>query len=85
MFRNTIVVLAAAFALGGSAISSDAFAHGSGYGGRNGNHVAGDFRAGRTAVDGCYGGHDGRVVPGDQRGDVWHHWGAYYGPMIGIP
>ncbi len=22
---------------------------------------------------------------GNQRGDVWGHWGAYYGPMISVP
>jgi hypothetical protein len=22
---------------------------------------------------------------GYRRGDVWGHWGAYYGPMISVP
>jgi hypothetical protein len=98
MFRKTIVVLAITLALGGSALSSNAFARGGGYGGRSGlgegdfrgNHFAGASRGGRTAGDG-YGGYGGRVsglrggFHEDRRGDVWHHWGAYYGPMIGIP
>jgi hypothetical protein len=93
MFRKTTVVLAIALVLGGSALSSNAFARGGGDDGYNGigeggfrrNHFPGARR------DDSYRGYDGRVsglrggFPGDQRGDMWHHWGAYYGPMISIP
>jgi hypothetical protein len=102
MLRKTIGVLAITLVLGGSALSSSAFARGGGYGGGGGpgeggfrgNHFAGAF-GGRTVGNG-YGGYGGRVsglrdglhrggFHGYRRGDVWGHWGAYYGPMISVP
>jgi hypothetical protein len=32
----------------------------------------------------CYGNGPGGLH-GDADGDVWGHWGAYYGPMIHVP
>src|SRR5258705_11242898 len=98
MLRKTMVVLAVAVVLGGSALSSSAFARGGGYGGGSnlggrgfrGDHFAGAFGDGRTVGNG-YGGYSGRVsglrggFHGYRRGDVWGHWGAYYGPMISVP
>jgi hypothetical protein len=70
-----IFVLAIALALGSSALSTSAFAHG----GRFGCRTAG----------GGYGGYSGRVSSldggfhyGYGHRDVWGHWGGYYGPMI---
>jgi hypothetical protein len=97
MLRKTMVVLATTLVLGGSALSSSAFARGVDYGGGGpggggfrGNHFAGAFRGDRTIGDG-YSGYRGRVSDlrggfnGDRRGDVWGHWGTYYGPMISVP
>src|SRR5437899_1246693 len=92
MSRKTVVVVAMTLVLGGSALSSSAFARG-GYGsgreagGFRGDHFSGAFRDGH-AVGGRYA---GRVsgLPGGfrryQHRDVWGHWGAYYGPMISVP
>jgi hypothetical protein len=84
MLRNTMAALAIALLLGSSAHPTSAFA-------RNGgdNHLAGGFRGARVPGDG-YGGYDDRArahglrgrFHGDRHGDVWGHWGAYYGPMI---
>jgi hypothetical protein len=97
MLRKPMVVLAVTLILGGSALSSSAFARRGGYGGGGlggrgfrGDHSAGAFGVGRTVGDG-YGGYSGRIsglrggFHGYRRGDVWGHWGAYYGPMISIP
>jgi hypothetical protein len=98
MLRKTMVVLATTLVLGGSALSSSAFARGGDYGGGGGpggggfrgNHFAGAFRGDRTVGDG-YSGYRGRVSDlrdrfnGYRRGDVWGHWGTYYGPMISVP
>jgi hypothetical protein len=81
MLRKTIVVLAVAFALDGSALSTNAFAKGSSFG--------------RGTLAGGYAYHSDRVSNFhrellDSRGrgyqrDPWGHWGAYYGPMTGVP
>jgi hypothetical protein len=76
MFCKTMTALVIALALGSSALCTSAFARGGG--GLGGGHVA----------RGGYGGYGGRVNSlhggsnGYGRGDVWGHWGAYYGPMI---
>ena len=96
MLHKTMVVLATTLVLGGSALSTSAFARDGGYGaglgpdGFRGNHFAGAFKRGRTVGDGR-GSHAGRVrglrggLHGDRRGDVWGHWGEYYGPMVSVP
>ena len=97
MLRKAMVVLAVTLVLGGSALSSSAFARSGGYGGGGlggrsfrSDHFAGAFGDGRTVGEG-YGGFSGRVsrLRGSfhryRRDDVWGHWGAYYGPMISIP
>jgi hypothetical protein len=96
MVRKTMVALAMTLVLAGSALSSSAFARGGSYGGGlgaggfRGHHFAGAFGGGRTVGDG-YGDYRDRVsglrggFHGYRRGDVWGHWGAYYGPMISIP
>jgi hypothetical protein len=95
MLRKAMVVLAVTLVLGGSALSSSAFAGsgsyggGSGLGGRSfrGDQFADAFADDRTVGEG-YGGFSGRVSRSRgsfqryRRGDVWGHWGAYYGPMI---
>jgi hypothetical protein len=79
MLRNAIAVLAIVLVLGGSGLSTSAFARSGGYGRGGGFGV--------TASDG-YGGYGNRAsgLRGGFRGyagrDVWGHWGAYYGPMI---
>ena len=104
MLRRTMVVLAVSLVLGGSALSTSAFARGGSHGGGGlagcgfrSDHFTGAFGDGRTVGDGYgygYKGFRGRVsglrggfheYHGYQRGDVWGHWGAYYGPMISIP
>jgi hypothetical protein len=97
MLRKAMVVLAVTLVLGGSALSSSAFARSGGYGGGGlggrsfrGDQFAHAFGDGRTVGEG-YGGFSGRVsrLRGSfqryRRDDVWGHWGAYYGPMISIP
>jgi hypothetical protein len=98
MLRKIMVVLAMTLALGGSALSSSAFARGGDYGGGRGlggggfrgDHFAGASGGGHTVGDG-YGSYGGRVsglrggFHGYRRGDVWGHWGAYYAPMISLP
>ena len=98
MLPKTMVVLAITLVLAGSALSSSAFARASGRdgggglarGGSRDHHFAG-ASASRRAAGGGHGGYGGRVsgmrgqFRGDRRGDVWHHWGDYYGPMISIP
>ena len=79
MLRKTMVALATALALGGSALPTSAFALGSAFGG------------GRMAGGG-YAYHSDRVRDyGEVRAancgrgyewDPWGHWGAYYGPML---
>ena len=98
MLHKTMVVLAIAVVLGGSALSSSAFARDGGYAGGSslgrgdfrGNQAAGTVRDGRTTGDGRSS-HGGRVRGlrdrwrGDRGGDVWGHWGEYYGPMVSVP
>ena len=98
MLRKPMVVLAVALVLGGSVLSSSAFARSGSYGGGGGlgrrsfrgDQFAHAFGDGRTVGEG-YGGFSGRVsrLRGSfqryRRDDVWGHWGAYYGPMISIP
>ena len=79
MLRKTMVALVIAFALGGSALPTSAFALDSAFGG------------GRMAGGG-YAYHSDRVrslqrglLHSHGRGyewDPWGHWGAYYGPML---
>ena len=96
MLNKTMVVLAITLVLGGSALSSSAFAGDDGYGaslgrgGFRGNHFAGAFKRDRTIGDGR-GSYGDRVrglhggLHRDRRGDVWGHWGEYYGPMVSVP
>jgi hypothetical protein len=86
--RKTMVVLAIAFALGGSALSTSAFAR-SGFG--NG-HPAGNYAYDSDRVGNSHRGllqKNGRGYERDpwgqrgySQGDPWGHWGAYYGPMF---
>jgi hypothetical protein len=80
MLRNARVVLAIVLVLGSSGLSTSAFAGGGQGGGRDsirGHHFGG------APGDG-YGDHGSRAsgLGGYGGGDVWGHWGAYYGPMI---
>jgi hypothetical protein len=89
MLRKTMVVIAIVL-LGNSGLSTSAFARSGGHrgGGRDdslrGNHLRGGFGAVRGDSFGGYGNrsgsHNGLRERG--KGDVWGHWGAYYGPMI---
>jgi hypothetical protein len=92
MLRKTMVILAVALALGGSGLSTSAFARG---GDSSRHRVGGDLGgagfASGFAVGGAdrgYGAYSGRdsafggEFHGYGRHDVWGHWGAYYGPMI---
>ena len=91
MLCKPMVVLAIALALGSSALSTSAFARGGGgaVGGRafGGSDFGGCF-GGRTTRGGCgdYGdrvnGLHGGSDHGYESGDVWGHWGGYYGPMV---
>jgi hypothetical protein len=92
MLRKPMVVLAIALALGSSAVPASAFARerggapgGSAFGSSD---FGGCFGGGRTTRAGCvnYGdrvnGLHGGSDHGYQSGDVWGHWGGYYGPMV---
>jgi hypothetical protein len=87
MLRNASVVLAIVLVLGGSGLSTRAFARGGGYGGGvddfRATHFGGGFAD--TPGDG-YGEYGTRGLRGGFRRygsrDVWGHWGAYYGPMV---
>ena len=92
MLCKPMVALAIALALGGFALSTSAFARGGGgsFGGRayDGSDFGGCF--GGDHMTGCSGYGDDRVngLRGESdhgygRGDVWGHWGGYYGPMVG--
>src|SRR5262249_18510046 len=77
MLRKTMVALAIAFALGGSALPTSAFALGGAFGG---GRMAGGgyaYHSVRSLQRGFLHSH-GR---GYQWGP-WGHWGAYYGPML---
>jgi hypothetical protein len=78
MLRKTVVALAFALAVGGTALSTNAFARGQAGHGFHRNSFAGNMRDSHVTRDG-YGGYD-RNLGGP---DVWGHWGAYYGPMVG--
>jgi hypothetical protein len=92
MLCKLTVVLAIALAVGSSALSTGAFARGGGgaFGGRayggsdtggcsGGDHMTGGGCGGYgDRVNGLHGGSD----HGYGRGDVWGHWGGYYGPMV---
>src|SRR5258705_9616632 len=91
MLRKTMVVLAVAVVLGGSALSSSAFARGGGYGGEGGlggrgfrgDHFAGAFGDGRT-VGNRYGGVRGprpRLRRGVFRGSAPGRCGPPGGPF----
>jgi hypothetical protein len=67
--RSIVVVLAFAFALGSSAVSSNAFAAG-------GVLERGRVVTHATAHRNNRVGHSGHEL------DPWGHWGAYYGPMV---
>ena len=69
VLRRSVVVLAIAFALGSSALSTNAFAA---RGGLERGHVATYANAHRND----HVGHSGHEW------DPWGHWGAYYGPMV---
>lgn len=69
MLRKTIVALTVAFALGGSALPTSAFAIA---GAGNADHA--------DRVSNLH-----RAHPNHGHGyqwDPWGHWGGYYGPMI---
>ena len=68
MLRKTVVVLAIAVALVGSALSTSAFARGGQ--GRIAGGGDGDYRGRASALRGGF------------HHDVWGHWGAYYGPTV---
>jgi hypothetical protein len=87
MWHKAMVVLGVCFVLGGSALSTSAFA-------LDGSLGAGHRVSGRDAFqrDGVGNFHRGlrhsniRVGRGlRHKWDPWGHWGAYYGPMITIP
>jgi len=77
MLRNTVVSLAFALALGGTALCTNVFARQRDDGFHR-NYLAGGASDHRVTRDG-YGGYD-RGLGGR---DVWGHWGTYYGPMVG--
>ena len=77
--RKAMVVAAVAFALGGSALSTNAYALASAYGG---GHSASGGDASHV------GNSHRRLRNSHRRGyerDPWGYWGAYYGPMITVP
>jgi hypothetical protein len=76
MLRTTIVAFA--LALGGTALCTNAFARGHRDHGFHRDYLAGGVPDSRVTRDG-HGGYD-RDLGGR---DVWGHWGAYYGPMVG--
>jgi hypothetical protein len=84
--RKSMVVLAISFALGGSALSTSAFARSSFGSGRPAGHAYDSDRVGnlhRGLLHRNRRGYEGD--PWGRRGygpDPWGHWGAYYGPMI---
>jgi hypothetical protein len=74
--RKIMVVLAIALALGGTALSTGAFAKGSSFGGGS--------LAGGRAYHSDSNLHRG-LLHSHGRGyewDPWGRWGAYYGPML---
>jgi hypothetical protein len=90
MMCKPIVVLAIALALGGFALSTSAFARGDAFGGRAfaRSDFGGCVGGGRLTGGDC-GGYGDRINGlhfgpdhGYGRGDVWGHWGGYYGPMV---
>jgi len=81
MLRKTMVILAVAFALGGSALSTSAFAFGRSYGG--GLRASGG-NASQSGVGNFHRGVRQNQARRYKR-DPWGHWGAYYGPMITVP
>ena len=89
--HKTMVVVAIALAIGGSALSTSAFARGGGGhgvgGGFGGSRFGESFVVGRMAGGGydLYGNRVSDFHGGFDRGDVWGHWGRYYGPMIPVP
>jgi uncharacterized membrane protein len=80
LLRKTMVVLAIALALGSSALSTTALARG-----RGGGFGGGGFGGGHFSNYGRVSGLRGGFHDENGRRDVWSHWGAYYGPMIGDP
>lgn len=79
MLRKTMVVLAVAFALGGSALSTSATALGSAFGG--GRRASGGYASHSDRIGNFHRG----LLHSHRRGyewDPWGHWGAYYGPML---
>ena len=77
--RKTMVVVAVVFTLGGSALSTNAFALASAYGG---GHPA---NGGAASYSNHVGRSHGGLLHRRGRGYEWGHWGAYYGPMITLP
>ena len=67
--RSIVVVLAFAFALGSSAVSTNAFAAG------------GVLERGRVVTH-ANAHRNNRVGHSGHELDPWGHWGAYYGPMV---
>jgi hypothetical protein len=91
MLRKAMVALAIFVVLGGSGLSTSAFARSGGYGGGGradsfrGNHFRGGFGGIPGDSFGGYGSDTGGLhngLHGYGNRDVWGHWGAYYGPMI---
>jgi hypothetical protein len=79
MLRKTMVALAVAVAVGGSALSTSAFAFDSAFGG--GHRASSGYASQSDGVGNFHRGlrqSDGRR----DKGDPWGHWGTYYGPMI---
>jgi hypothetical protein len=72
MLRKIIVVLAIALILGSFALSPSASARGDCC-----RIARDDYGAYRDQVRGLR-----DEFPGLAQGDVWGHWGAYYGPMV---
>ena len=71
VLRRSVVVLAFAFALGSSALSTNAFAAG------------GVLERGRVVTHANAHRSD-RVGRSGHEWDPWGHWGAYYGPMVHV-
>ena len=69
-FVRSIAIFAIVFALGSSALSTNAFAAG---GLPKGGRI--DTHANVHRSD--------RAGQGDHELDPWGHWGSYYGPMVG--
>jgi hypothetical protein len=91
MLRKAMVVLAIVLVLGSYGFSTNALARGGGHSGGGtgdsfrGNHFRGAIGGISGGGFGDYGSRTGGLHSGlrdHESGDVWGHWGSYYGPMI---